>query len=339
MTHSVVVGGAGFVGSWVVGELLKDPESKVTIIDNLISSEKWNIATDSRINFIEGSAAELNTFQNINEPADSIYQLACFHGNQSSIAQPLRDLENGLKTTLTTLEWMKNFSSKSRMIYSAAGCAVSQKTWDSPVPVEEIDKIALNQDTPYSISKLAGEMYCLYYANQHNLDVLRVRFQNVYGPREILGAGKWRGTEHTVWRNVIPTFIWKALNNQKIEIFGEGSRDFIYIRDLVKGLELARINGRKGEVYNIASGYDTYISDLADLIVKLTSSKSPIVKKPRRNWDNSGRRLGDTRKSGKELEFTASTSLESGIKETISWTEQNYDKIEKQIKFHQLNMG
>lgn len=338
MKHSVVIGGAGFIGSWVVDEILKDPSTRVTIVDNLISSEKWNILLDPRVTFIEDSAADVNVLKSIGSKVDYVYQLACFHGNQSSIARPLDEFENGLKTTLVTLEWVKNFHPKARVIYSGAGCAVAEKTWDEPTAVEELEATSLLHDSPYSISKITGEMYCLYYAKQHNLDVVRVRFQNVYGPREILGAGQWRGTIHTVWRNVIPTFIWKALNNQELTIFGSSStsRDFIYVQDVVKGILKAAIKGEKGEVYNLASGRETFIHNLAEQIVELSDSTSTIIIKPVRNWDSSGRRFGSTTKSQNFLDFSANTPLKEGLVETIEWTKSNYDKISDTIQNHKI---
>jgi UDP-glucose 4-epimerase len=336
MKHSVVIGGAGFVGSWVVDEILKDPSTRVTIVDNLISSEKWNISPDSRVTFIEGSAADVNLLKLIKDKVDYVYQLACFHGNQSSIAQPLDDFENGLKTTLVTLEWVKDFNPQARVIYSGAGCAVAEKTWDEPTAVEELEFTSLLHDSPYSISKITGEMYCLYYAKQLKLDVVRVRFQNVYGPREILGAGQWRGTINTIWRNVIPTFIWKAINNQELTIFGNSSvsRDFVYVQDVAKGILKAAIKGERGEVYNLASGSETFIHNLAEQIVELSDSTSNVIVEPVRNWDSSGRRFGSTTKSRNFLAFSANTPLNAGLVETIEWTMSNYDKISNTIQKH-----
>jgi nucleoside-diphosphate-sugar epimerase len=336
MTHSVVIGGAGFVGSWVVDEILKNPESTVTVIDNLISSERWNLSSDPRVTFIEGSASEFETFEKIHGTVDTIYQLACFHGNQSSIAQPLNDFENGLKTTLVTLEWAKINSPNSRIVYSGAGCAVAEKTWDSPKAVEEIETTSLIHDSPYSISKISGEMYCSYYSRQHNMDIVRVRFQNVYGPREILGAGIWRGTINTIWRNVIPTFIWKALHNEELIVHGNkrASRDFIFVQDVARGCVLAAMKGRKGEVYNLATEKETEIHELAKKIIKLTNSQSFISIQPARNWDHSGRRFGSTRKADKEIGFRATRDLESGLLETLAWIEINAGRIQTCIARH-----
>ena len=335
MSHSVVIGGAGFVGSWVVSEILKDPNAQVTIIDNLLSSEKWNISSDSRVTFLEGSAAEIATYEKISGHVDFLYQLACFHGNQSSIIRPLDDLENGLKTTLVSLEWVRVKSPKTRVIYSGAGCAVAEKTWVAPQAVKEIDSTSLHHDSPYSISKITGEMYCLFYVNHHGLDVVRVRFQNVFGPREILGAGVWRGNQNTIWRNVIPTFIYKALNEVDLEIYGnKASRDFIYVEDIAKGVIAAKNFGMAGEVYNLASGYETEIERLAQMILNLTESKSKIIFKDRRSWDNSGRRMGDISKANNLLQFNAQVELRDGLINTIKWTKENLNKIDSSIMKH-----
>jgi UDP-glucose 4-epimerase len=271
---------------------------------------------------------------------DYVYQLACFHGNQSSIARPFDDLENGLKTTLVTLEWVKTFNPQARVIYSGAGCAVAEKTWDEPTAVEEHESTSLLHDSPYSISKITGEMYCLYYAKQQNLDVVRVRFQNVYGPREILGAGAWRGTVDSIWRNVIPTFIWKSLNNEDITIFGtkSSSRDFVYVEDIANGVILAAKFGKQGRVYNLARGEEIFISDLAKQIITVTNSKSSLIYQPKRTWDTSGRRFGSTKKSFDELNFLARTNLISGLNSTVKWYQDNNKLILTSISNQSLNL-
>jgi nucleoside-diphosphate-sugar epimerase len=182
-------------------------------------------------------------------------------------------------------------------------------------------------------------MYCLFYAKQHNIDVVRVRFQNVYGPREILGAGVWRGTDNTIWRNVIPTFIYKSIHNHDINIYGQNraSRDFIYIEDLINGIRLAMEKGSASQVYNLASGIELNILELAKLIVKLTNSKSIIHLQSAREWDNSGRRVGNILKSERELAFKTSTKVVKGLQQTIKWTYENLEKIEKTISQHNVS--
>ncbi|MDA1047950.1 MAG: NAD-dependent epimerase/dehydratase family protein, partial [Verrucomicrobia bacterium] len=190
---------------------------------------------------------------------------------------------------------------------------------------------------PYSISKLIGEMYGNYYWNRYGFPFVKARFQNVYGPREFLGAGQWRGTPHTVWRNVIPTFIWKALSGEVLPLDngGNASRDFIFVEDMAKGLVACAERGKLGEAYNLASGVETTIKDLAVMINNCTGNQTPVDLKEARDWDKSGKRFGSTAKSKNVLYFSAYTKIEDGLKKTIQWTMNNKKIIKQNINKHQ----
>src|SRR5438477_17909 len=140
-----------------------------------------------------------------------------------------------------------------------SGGAVAEKASGDAVATEETDLVSLWMDSPYSMSKIFGEFYSAYYFKQHALPVVRVRFQNVYGPGEILGAGRWRGTPATVWRNVTPTFVYRALKGMPLllENGGIATRDFIFVDDIARGLCDCATGGTAGEVYNLASGVET----------------------------------------------------------------------------------
>ncbi|MGH7061424.1 MAG: NAD-dependent epimerase/dehydratase family protein, partial [Stellaceae bacterium] len=196
--------------------------------------------------------------------------------------------------------------------------------------------VSLFHDSPYSISKLIGEMYGNYYFLRHGLPLVKARFQNVYGPGEVLGAGRWRGTPHTVWRNVVPTFVWRALNGEPlpVENGGVASRDFIYVDDIAKGLLACALEGAAGEVYNIASGVETSILDLARLVNELTGNRAPLAFAPAREWDRSGRRFGATAKAREKLGFTASIGLREGLRETIAWTRTHRETIRRAMLQH-----
>ena len=223
------------------------------------------------------------------------------------------------------------------MVYSAAGCTVAAKTFDAAVATAEDAPVSLLHDSPYSISKLIGELYGNYYHQRHALPFVTARFQNVYGPREILGAGQWRGTPHTVWRNVTPTFIWNALHhrNLPVENGGIATRDFIFVEDLAQGLVACALKGEPGHAYNLASGVETSILELAERINELTGNPAPIDLKPARDWDRSGKRFGDPTKSRKELGFETGVALQDGLARTIAWTRDNASVIERCIAQHQ----
>ena len=333
----LIVGGAGFVGSNLCSLIIKNYDPKyILIIDNLLSSTADNIVRNKKIKFIYGSIISDEILFQIPEDIDYVFNLACYHGNQSSIKNPIEDHNNNLLPNLKLYNHIKNFPNLKAVIYSAAGCAVASKTYKKATPTFESDNVDLFQDSPYSISKLVGELYGNYFFKQFDLPFIKARFQNVYGPKEILGAGSWRGTSHTIWRNVIPTFIWKSINNESLKLFngGEATRDFIYVEDISKGLVDIAQKGKPGESYNLASGFETSIKDLAILINKFTGNKRDLDLLPKRNWDNSGKRFGSTIKSKNELGFTASTSLEKGIQKTIKWTKDNYSDIQKHIEKH-----
>jgi UDP-glucose 4-epimerase len=333
----LIVGGAGFVGSNLCRMILNENEKvNIIIVDNLLSSEKINIPDDYRVQFVEGSITDDNILKQIDDTFDYIFHLATYHGNQSSIYDPLKDHENNTLTTLKLLNHLKNFKRTKKFVYSSAGCSVAEKTFDTAKPTTENDPINLNQDSPYSISKIIGEFYCVYFHKQHKIPTVRARFQNVYGPGEILGAGQWRGTPATVWRNVTPTFIYKAIKGLPIPLENEGraTRDFIYVDDICMGLILCALKGKEGDVYNLGTNKETSIRELAELILKLTSSKSKIEFLPKRPWDNSGKRYASIEKAKRELNFTPQVDIEEGLKRTIEWTLKNLDVIEKCIEKH-----
>lgn len=333
----LVTGGAGFVGSNLVRRLLKEDITKIVVIDNLLSAERENLPEDSRLVFIEGSAADSKLIASLKDEYEYIFHLSTYHGNQSSIANPLIDHENNTLTSLVLFNHIREFKKLRKVVYSGAGCAVAEKTFDSATATEESDVVKIDGDSPYSLSKIFGEFYAKYFFKQYKTPIVRARFQNVYGPGEILGAGQWRGTPATVWRNVTPTFVWKALHNVGLSVENEGiaTRDFIFVDDIVDGLMKLALKGQPPEAYNLATGEETSILKLATLINEMTNNTTPIEFLPKRNWDHSGKRFGSTLKAEKELGFKASTPIEEGLKKTITWTLENKSTIARNMKKHE----
>lgn len=337
----LVVGGAGFVGSNLAKQILLSKPRQVVIIDNLLSSERRNVPDHSAVKFIKGSITNDKILARLSDNCDYIFHLATYHGNQSSIANPLADHENNTLTTLKLFERIKSFRRLKKVVYSSAGCTVAEKTFGKACATTEDAPISINPDSPYAISKIIGEFYSVYYYKQHNLPVVRARFQNVYGPGEVLGAGKWRGTPATVWRNVTPTFIYKALNRMVLPVENKGiaSRDFIYVDDICRGLIACALKGTPGDVYNLASGAETSIHKLARLINELTDNPAGIRYLPKRRWDNSGKRFGSAVKSKRELGFEAKTNIRAGLIKTIEWASHNINFIKHCIEKHKRHLS
>jgi nucleoside-diphosphate-sugar epimerase len=336
----LVVGGAGFVGGALVRRLLALGPRRLTIVDNLLSSQIENVPEHPSLDFVFGSIADDNILAALPRELDFVFHLACYHGNQSSIHDPLADHANNTLTSLKLFDRLKDFPQLRKLVYAAAGCAVAEKTFEEALATPEDAPVSLFHDSPYSISKLIGEMYGNFYFMRYRLPFVKARFQNVYGPGEILGAGRWRGTPHTVWRNVTPTFVWKALNREAlpVENGGVATRDFIYVEDIAEGLLAAARRGVPGEVYNLASGRETSIFDLARLVNELTGNPTPIALAPARDWDRSGRRFGATGKAREALGFVAQTSLREGLERTIAWTRENREMIRRAMLQHRQFM-
>ena len=332
----LVVGGAGFVGSNLAHQILKQDPREIIVVDNLLSSDVSNIPVDNKVRFVFGSITDDEILRNLPDDLDYAFHLACYHGNQSSIANPLADHDNNTLTTLKLFERLKDIKSLKKVVYAAAACAVAEKTYGTPTATTEDQAVTLYHDSPYSISKIIGELYGNYYFERHKLPFVKARFSNVYGPREILGAGQWRGTVHTVWRNVTPTFIWRSLNGEALPLDngGNASRDFIFVEDMACGLMACALKGEPGEIYNLATGKETSILELATLINEFTGNKTPLDLKPARDWDRSGKRFASTDKAKNILGFESKVSISEGIERTVNWTMANKVLIEQNIKKH-----
>lgn len=337
----LVVGGAGFVGSNLVHKILEQKPREIIVVDNLLSSDISNVPADSSVRFVFGSITEDKILAELPDDLDYAFHLACYHGNQSSIADPLADHDNNTLTSLKLFERLKEIKSLKKVVYAAAACAVAEKTYDAPSATTEDQPVTLYHDSPYSISKIIGELYGNYYFQQHKLPFVKARFSNVYGPREILGAGQWRGTVHTVWRNVTPTFIWRALNGEALPLDngGNASRDFIFVEDMARGLMACALKGAVGEVYNLATGRETSILELAKLINEFAGNQTPLDLRPAREWDRSGKRFASTEKSESELGFTASVDIREGVRRTVEWTRANAELIKLSIARHEKLMS
>lgn len=332
----LVVGGAGFVGSNLTKQLLLQNPAHLIVVDNLLSADISQVPVQDNLEFIQGSITEDRILNQLPTDLDYVFHLATYHGNQSSIEDPLKDHENNTLTSLKLFDHISKFKALKKVVYSSAGCTVAKKTFDHAAATVEQEDVSLYLDSPYQMSKIFGEFYGNYYFMRYGMPFVKARFQNVYGPGEMLGAGSWRGNANTIWRNVTPTFIFKAIHHQALPLENNGiaTRDFIYVDDIAAGLIACALKGQAGGVYNIASGVETSIRDLAMLINEITGNPSAIDATAARPWDRSGKRHGDPQKSEQELGFRAQVSLPEGLQKTVEWTIQNMDTIKRCINNH-----
>ena len=337
MSKVLVAGGAGFVGSNLVRALLARGD-EVTVVDNLLSAERENVPDGATL--IEASINDDDVLAAIPQDLDLAFNLVTYHGNQSSMADPLADHEHNLLTSLKLFLALSELPNLQKVVYAGAGCTVAEKTFEAASATQEDAPVSLYLDSPYQISKVVGELYGNYFWTRKGLPIVKARFQNVYGPGEVLGAGRWRGTVNTVWRNVTPAFVWKALHGEALPLDNGGiaTRDFIFVQDMARGLIACADRGEPGGVYNLASGVETSIRELAETIVELAGSGSVEVA-PARDWDRSGKRFGATEKSQRELGFRATVGLRAGLERQIAWTRENEAFISACIAKHDAQMA
>jgi len=318
----LVTGGAGAIGSNLCRRLA-ELGAKVIILDDLSSGVSWNVPSLPGVLFVEGDILdEIKLKRVFFERPQIVFHLAAFFANQNSVDHPERDLMVNGMGTLRLLEYSV-LTGVDRFIYASSGCSIYGS--ESPLPLRE-EFMSMHLSTPYQITKMLGELYCNFFYHHYGLKVVKPRFFNSYGPGEVPGQ----------YRNVIPNFIYWAMKGLPLPITGTGeeTRDFTYVGDIVDGLLRAgAMESAVGQEFNLASGKETRIIDLAHMINEATGNKAGIRFVQRRKWDTKNRLLASIDRARVLIGYNSGTTFEKGLKHTIDWFKENWDKIEEAAKF------
>ncbi len=320
---AVITGGAGCIGSNLTRALLRADAKKVIVLDDLSSSERWNVPTDPKVQFIHGSILNEEILkQTFFDKPDFVFHLAAHFANQNSVDHPETDLMVNGVGILKVLQY-SHLAKVERFFFASSGCSVYGS--QAPLPLKE-DFVSLRLDTPYQITKLLGELYCNFYRDYYGLPVAICRYFNVYGPGEIPGA----------YRNVIPNFIWWALHGKTLPITGTGeeTRDFTFVDDIVDGtLRLGVIPEAVGDAFNLASEIETKVIDIANMVNKLTGNDKGVELVARRDWDKITRRRASIEKANNILGYKPKMNIQDGIKTVYDWIIENQAQIEACARF------
>lgn len=318
----LVTGGAGAIGSNLT-RALAIAGARVIILDDLSSAERWNIPSLPQVLFAEGSITDEIVLKRVFfEKPDVVFHLAAFFANQNSIDHPEIDLNVNGMGTLRLLQYA-SLSGVDRFVYASSGCSIYGSS--APLPLRE-EFMSMNLSTPYQITKMLGELYCNFFYNNYDLKVVKPRFFNSYGPGEIPGQ----------YRNVIPNFVYWAMKGQPLPITGSGeeTRDFTFVGDIVDGLLRAGImESAIGQEFNLASGAETRIVDLAHMVNAATGNTAGIKFGERRKWDTKSRLLASVDKARDLIGYEPHTNFEEGLEHTIQWFRENRDNIEASARF------
>ena len=276
----------------------------MNVIDDLSSGYAVNLEPFPGVELTKASILEADVVADIATGADVVFHLAASVGNKRSIDEPMRDARTNVLGTLNVLEAARR-SGVSKIVYSSsAGIFGELKT----LPIREDHPI--EPDSPYGASKLAGEKACLVYGKLYDLDAVALRYFNVYGPNQRFDE----------YGNVIPIFVFKMLRGEPITIFddGEQTRDFVAVDDVAAAnLSAAQTEGASG-AFNLASGSQITINELARLLTDLIPDHGGIEYGPPRAGDVR-HSLADVSAATSAFGFAPSSDIQSGLRRYVSW--------------------
>lgn len=300
----LVTGGAGFIGSNIVKVLLEN-ENSVTVLDNFSSGYMKNLNTSPFAKIVYGDVRNKIVLDEAMKDIDIVFHLAASVGNKRSIENPIYDSDVNVLGTIQVLEAARKSNVKKIVVSSSAAIYGELKEY----PITE--KHPVEPDSPYGCSKLCEEKLSLSYAKMYNMDIICLRYFNVYGPNQ----------RYDAYGSVIPIFVSNMINNKPIIIYGDGeqTRDFVSVYDVVQAnIKAASVSNVHG-AFNVGSGKSTTINQIAEIISK--ENKIDIIYEPERIGEVK-HSLADISSAHSNLDYTPSIKLEEGIIEYINWAKK-----------------
>ncbi len=308
--RALVTGGAGFIGSHIVEELLNEG-LEVISIDNYFAGKEENLMPFKGNPLFTEAVCDITNYHDLKtcfQDVDIIFHEAASK-KTICLNDPRRDLEINAKGTFNLLELSRDFGVK-KYVHASTGSVYGEAIY---FPQDE--NHPLNPTSYYGVSKLAGERYALAFHHLYGLDVTVLRYFHVYGPRQ----------EYNDAGGVVSIFGRRALNDEPIIIFGDGSqqRSFTYVKDLVKINKLVAISeASNGNVYNCASGIKVTVKELAELVLEALGKDD--LKIEFRDWTPGDIKVFDVDNTKiSDLGFADFTDFKDGLNITLNWL-KNY---------------
>ena len=304
----LVTGGAGFIGSHLVDRLVQEGH-EVVIVDNLSTGKRRNLNRAARFFKLDIQSWRLErVFRN--ERPNIVMHLAAQMDVRKSVEDPIFDAQVNVLGMLNVLQQAIKHGVR-KVVFSSSGGAIYGEQEIYPVPESHITRPL----SPYGISKLCGEQYLSYYQRVSGLQIVSLRYANVYGPRQ----------DPDGEAGVVAIFIQKLLNNEQAIVNGNGrqTRDFVYVEDVVEA-NLAVMGHETQGTYNVGTGEETSINDLLRILITHTKSTCKEVHGPAKNGEQV-RSVIDSSKLRQELSWEPRTELSEGLKRTVDYFRERMD--------------
>lgn len=306
MASYLVTGGAGFIGSHIVEELIRRGE-RVRVLDNFSTGRRGNLAPVlEHVDLVEGDLCDLATVRRAVEGVDYVLHQAALASVQRSVDDPLAAHTANATGTLHLLMAARDAGVK-RVVYASSSSVYG----DSPVLPKQEDHLP-RPKSPYAVSKLAGEYYCQTFTGLYELETVSLRYFNVFGPRQ---------DPTSQYAAVIPLFITAMLRGAAPTVYGDGgqSRDFTYVANVVHAnLLAATAPGVAGRVFNVACGQRYTLLDLiAALNGTLGARIAPVHSAPRPG--DVRHSLADVTAAQEVLGYRTEVDFHEGLRRTVAW--------------------
>lgn len=306
MATYLVTGGAGFIGSNIVDELLRRGQ-RVRVLDNFSTGREENVADfESRVEIIRGDVRDEDAVDAAVKGADYVLHQAALASVPRSIADPTANNQVNAQGTLNVLIAAKRHDIK-RVVYAS-----SSSVYGDSQELPKVETMTPNPKSPYAVAKLAAEYYCRVYGELHGLATVSLRYFNVFGPRQDPGSQ---------YSAVIPLFVKALLEGKAPHIHGDGeqSRDFTFISNVVNANLLAcEANVTGARVYNIACGGRYTLNQLFAALRDRIGSRLEPVYGPARPGDVK-HSMAAIERIQKDLGYHVGVSFEEGIDRTVQW--------------------
>jgi UDP-glucose 4-epimerase len=310
MNSILITGGAGFIGSNIAETLLSEGY-RVIVLDDLSTGKTYNLegfSENKNFTFYQGSILDRELLKRImrEHEVTHISHQAARPSVAKSIQDPILTTETNITGTVTLFHTAAELGCK-RIVFASSSSVYG----DTP-ELPKREEMPFNPKSPYAVSKAAKEMFARTFTTLTPLEIVGLRYFNVYGRRQ---------DPNSDYAAVIPKFIAKSLRNEPIPIEGDGlqTRDFTYIDDVIKAnIKALTAEGVSGMVFNIAYGSRISVLDLAREIIKITSSRSVITHGQQRPGDVRDS-LASIERAKKYLGHQPEFNISKGLDKTVEW--------------------